>query len=144
MFFKTNGGNMSILKPITEKKAKGKVKKIYEDIKSKRKITKIPNFWKSLANDPDTLERTWNSLQQVMEKGALDPLTKEMLYVAVSMTNSCEYCIHTHTAAARAKGMTDEQYAEFLSIVSLAGRTNHLLNGIKVPIDPEFDHENKD
>ena len=94
---------MSILKPITEKKAKGKVKKIYEDIKSKRKITKIPNFWKSLANDPDTLERTWNSLQQVMQKGALDPLTKEMLYVAVSMTNSCEYCIRSHTKAAQKK-----------------------------------------
>ena len=103
MFFKTNGGNMSILKPITEKNAKGKVKKFYNDIKSKRKITKIPNFWKSLANDPDTLERTWNSLQQVMQKGALDPLTKEMLYVAVSMTNSCEYCIRSHTKAAQKK-----------------------------------------
>ena len=114
---------MSILKPITEKKAKGKVKKIYDDIKSKRKITKIPNFWKSLANDPDTLERTWNSLQQVMQKGALDPLTKEMLYVAVSMTNSCEYCIRSHTKAAQKKGLTDKMLKELIAVVAMANET---------------------
>ena len=135
MFFKTNGGNMSILKPITEKKAKGKVKKIYEDIKSKRKITKIPNFWKSLANDPDTLERTWNSLQQVMQKGALDPLTKEMLYVAVSMTNSCEYCIRSHTAAAKKKGMTDKMLKELIAVVGMANETNKLVESYQVEVD---------
>ena len=118
---------MSILKPITEKKAKGKVKKIYDDIKSKRKITKIPNFWKSLANDPDTLERTWNSLQQVMQKGALDPLTKEMLYVAVSMTNSCEYCIRSHTKAAQKKGLTDKMLKELIAVVAMANETNRLV-----------------
>ena len=135
MFFKTNGGNMSILKPITEKKAKGKVKKIYEDIKSKRKITKIPNFWKSLANDPDTLERTWNSLQQVMQKSALDPLTKEMLYVAVSMTNSCEYCIRSHTKAAQKKGLTDKMLKELIAVVAMANETNRLVESYQVEVD---------
>ena len=126
---------MSILKPITEKKAKGKVKKIYEDIKSKRKITKIPNFWKSLANDPDTLERTWNSLQQVMKKGALDPLAKEMLYVAVSMTNSCEYCIRSHTKAAQKKGLTDKMLKELIAVVAMANETNRLVESYQVEVD---------
>ena len=126
---------MSILKPITEKKAKGKVKKIYEDIKSKRKITKIPNFWKSLANEPDTLERTWNSLQQVMQKGALDPLTKEMLYVAVSMTNSCEYCIRSHTKAAQKKGLTDKMLKELIAVVAMANETNRLVESYQVEVD---------
>ena len=126
---------MSILKPITEKKAKGKVKKIYEDIKSKRKITKIPNFWKSLANDPDTLERTWNSLQQVMQKGALDPLTKEMLYVAVSMTNSCEYCIRSHTKTAQKKGLTDKMLKELIAVVAMANETNRLVESYQVEVD---------
>ncbi len=126
---------MSILKPITEKKAKGKVKKIYKDIKSKRKITKIPNFWKSLANDPDTLERTWNSLQQVMQKGALDSLTKEMLYVAVSMTNSCEYCIRSHTKAAQKKGLTDKMLKELIAVVAMANETNRLVESYQVEVD---------
>ena len=126
---------MSILKPITEKKAKGKVKKIYDDIKSKRKITKIPNFWKSLANDPDTLERTWNSLQQVMQKGALDPLTKEMIYVAVSMTNSCEYCIRSHTKAAQKKGLTDKMLKELIAVVAMANETNRLVESYQVEVD---------
>jgi len=126
---------MSILKPITEKKAKGKDKKIYDDIKSKRKITKIPNFWKSLANDPDTLERTWNSLQQVMQKGALDPLTKEMLYVAVSMTNSCEYCIRSHTKAAQKKGLTDKMLKELIAVVAMANETNRLVESYQVEVD---------
>ena len=126
---------MSILKPITEKKAKGKVKKIYNDIKSKRKITKIPNFWKSLANDPDTLERTWNSLQQVTQKGALDPLTKEMLYVAVSMTNSCEYCIRSHTKAAQKKGLTDKMLKELIAVVAMANETNRLVESYQVEVD---------
>ena len=126
---------MSILKPITEKKAKGKVKKNYEEIKSKRKITKIPNVWKALANDPDTLERTWNSLQQVMQKGALDPLTKEMLYVAVSMTNSCEYCIRSHTKAAQKKGLTDKMLKELIAVVAMANETNRLVESYQVEVD---------
>ena len=126
---------MSILKPITEKKAKGKVKKIYDDIKSKRKITKIPNFWKSLANDPDTLERTWNSLQQVMQKGAINPLTKEMLYVAVSLTNSCEYCIRSHIKAAQKKGLTDKMLKELIAVVAMANETNRLVESYQVEVD---------
>ena len=126
---------MSILKPITEKKAKGKVKKIYDDIKSKRKITKIPNFWKSLANDPDTLERTWNSLQQVMQKGAINPLTKEMLYVAVSLTNSCEYCIRSHSLAAKKKGMSENMLKELIAVVAMANETNRLVESYQVKVD---------
>lgn len=95
---------MSIFNPIEEKKATGKVKKIFNNIKKERKIKSIPNFWRTIANDPDTLERTWTSLKAIMKKGALDPLTKEMIYMAVSMTNSCEYCIRSHTAAAKKKG----------------------------------------
>ena len=92
---------MSIFKPINEKQAKGKVKRIFDDIKSSRKIKKIPNFWRSLAHNPETLERIWNNLKQIMKKGALDPVTKELIYVAVSITNSCEYCIRSHTFAAK-------------------------------------------
>ena len=94
---------MAIFKTISEKQAKGKVKKIFNEIKRVRKIKKIPNFWKTLANNPETLERTWTSLQQVMKKGALDPMIKELIYVAVSITNNCEYCIKSHSLAAKKK-----------------------------------------
>jgi len=94
---------MTIFRPVNEKTAKGKVKKIYENIKKERNIKTIPNFWKSIAADPDTLERTWNSLNQVMRAGSLDPIIKEMIYVAVSMTNSCQYCIKSHILAAKKK-----------------------------------------
>ena len=94
---------MPIFIPIEEKDAKGKVKEIYEDIKKKRQITEIPNFWKTMANSPETLERTWASLQQVMKKGALDQVVKELIYVAVSVTNGCEYCIKSHSLAAKKK-----------------------------------------
>ena len=126
---------MPILKTVSEKQAKGKVKKIFDTIKQTRKIKKIPNFWKTLAVDPDTLERTWNSLQQVMQKGALDPLTKEMLYVAVSMTNSCEYCIRSHSLAARKKGMTDKMLKELIAVVGMANETNRLVESYQVEID---------
>ena len=94
---------MSIFKPINENQAKGKVKKIFEDIKRSRKIKKIPNFWRSLAHNPELLDRTWNNLKQIMKNGALDSVTKELIYVAVSITNSCEYCIRSHTFAAKKK-----------------------------------------
>ena len=126
---------MSLFKTISEKKARGKVKKIYEDIKKTRKIKKIPNFWKTIANDPDTLERTWNSLQQVMKKGSLDPLTKEMIYVAVSMTNSCEYCIRSHSLAAKKKGMTDKMLKELIAVVGMANETNRLVESYQVEVD---------
>ena len=126
---------MSLLETISEKKAKGKVKKIYENIKKTRKITKIPNFWKTIANDPNTLERTWNSLQQVMKKGSLDPLTKELIYVAVSMTNSCEYCIRSHSLAAKKKGMTDKMFKELIAVVAMANETNRLVESYQVEVD---------
>ena len=94
---------MKIFKPISESKAKGKVKRIFDDIKKIRNIKKIPNFWRSIAHNTETLERTWNNLKQIMGKGTLDPVTKELIYVAVSITNSCEYCIRSHTAAAKKK-----------------------------------------
>ena len=126
---------MPIFKTISEKQVKGKVKKIYNEIKKVRKIKKIPNFWKTLANDPSTLERTWNSLQQVMKKGALDSLTKEMIYVAVSMTNSCEYCIRSHSLAAKKKGMTDDMLKELIAVVGMANETNRLVESYQVEVD---------
>ena len=118
-----------------------RVKAVFDDIKATRDNDFINNLWHYLAFDPALLETIWRDVKTVMATpSSLDPMTKELIYAAVSIANSCEYCIHSHTAAARAKGMTEEQYAEFLSIVSLAGRTNHLLNGIKVPVDPEFDY----
>ena len=108
---------MEIFKPINEKKAKGKVKKIFSEIKKTRKISKIPNFWRSIAHNPALLERTWNSLKQIMKKGALDPVTKELIYVAVSITNNCEYCIRSHTAAAKKKGASDQMIKEMIEVV---------------------------
>ena len=126
---------MPILKTVSEKQAKGKVKKIFDNIKQTRKIKKIPNFWKTLAVDPDTMERTWNSLQQVMQKGALDPLTKEMIYVAVSMTNSCEYCIRSHSLAAKKKGMSNKMLKELIAVVAMANETNRLVEAYQVEVD---------
>ena len=126
---------MPILKTVSEKQAKGRVKKIFDTIKQTRKIKKIPNFWKTIAADPDTLERTWNSLQQVMKKGSLDPLTKELIYVAVSMTNSCEYCIRSHSLAAKKKGMTDKMLKELIAIVGMANETNRLVESYQVEVD---------
>ena len=119
-----------------------RIKSVFDDIRATRKSDFINNLWYYLAFDAELLETTWRDVKEVMAKQShLDSLTKELIYAAVSITNSCEYCIHSHTAAARSKGMTDKQYAEFLSIVSLAAKTNHLLNGLKVPIDKEFNHE---
>ena len=126
---------MSLLKAIAEKNAKGKVKKIFDDIKKRRKISKIPNFWRYLANEPQTLERTWNSLQQVMKEGSLNALTKEIIYVAVSMTNSCEYCIRSHTAAAKKKGATDQMIKEMIDVVGIANQNNKLVESYQVEVD---------
>ena len=126
---------MPIFKKISERNAKGKVRKIYTNIKKIRNIDKIPNFWKTIANDPNTLERTWNSLQQVMKKGSLDQLTKELIYISVSMTNSCEYCILSHTLAAKKKGMTTNMLKELIAIVAMANETNRLVESYQVEID---------
>lgn len=134
---------MSTISPPNNPETNSRVKAIFDDIRSTRGSDFINNLWHYLAFDVDLLESTWHDVKAVMAKPShLDPMTKELIYTAVSIANSCEYCIHSHTAAARAKGMNNDQYAEFLSIVSLAGRTNHLLNGIKVPIDKEFNYEN--
>ena len=111
---------MPIFKSIEENNAKGKVKEIYDEIKTTRQIAEVPNFWKMLANDPNELDRTWNSLKEIMKKGALDPVTKELIYVAVSITNGCEYCIKSHSAAAKKKGATDEMLKEMFAVVGLA------------------------
>ncbi len=124
-----------MFKPISENEATGKVKEVFNEIKNERKITNVPNFWKYLANSPETLERTWNSLKQVMKKGALDPVTKELIYVAVSITNSCEYCIKSHTTAAKKKGATDEMVKEMIDVVGIANQNNKLVEAYQVEVD---------
>jgi len=126
---------MPIFKPIQESEAKGKVKEIYDEIKTTRQITEVPNFWKMLANDPNELDRTWSSLKNIMKKGALDPVTKELIYVAVSITNSCEYCIKSHSAAAKKKGATDEMLKEMFAVVGLANKNNKLVDSYQVEVD---------
>ena len=126
---------MAIFKMIEESKATGSVKEVFDDIKNSRGITEIPNFWKMLANDPDELVRSWNSLKQVMKKGALDPITKELIYVAVSITNSCEYCTKSHSYAAKKKGATDEMLKEMIAVVGLANKNNKLVDSYQVEVD---------
>ena len=115
------------------------VKAVFDDIRATRKSDFVNNFWRALANQPALLERTWVAVKQVMiEPGSLDPLTKELVYIAVSTANSCTYCVHSHTAAARAKGLTDQQYAEFLAVLGMAAETNNLANSMQIPADREF------
>jgi AhpD family alkylhydroperoxidase len=115
------------------------VKAVFDDIRATRKSDFVNNFWRALANQPRLLERTWWSVKQVMvEPGVLDPLTKELIYIAVSTANSCSYCVHSHTAGARAKGLSDEQHAEFLAVVGMAAETNSLANSMQIPVDREF------
>ncbi len=116
------------------------VKAVFDDIRAVRKSDFVNNFWRGLANDPALLERTWEGLKTVMmTEGALNPLVREMIYIAVSTANGCSYCIHSHTAAARAKGMTDAQHAELLAVIGMAGQTNHLVTAMQIPVDPQFD-----
>ncbi len=111
---------------------------IFDDIRAKRKTDYVNNFWRALAHNPEQLKATWDRLQTVMGPGALDPLVKEFIYMAVSITNNCPYCIHSHTAAARAKGMTDAQYAEFMAVVAMASQTNALATAMQVEVDERF------
>jgi len=126
---------MPMFKPISEKEATGKVKEVFDEIKTVRKITEVPNFWKYLANDPNELERTWTSLKEIMKKGALDPVTKELIYVAVSITNGCEYCIKSHSLAAKKKGASDEMLKEMFAVVGLANKNNKLVDSYQVEVD---------
>ena len=129
---------MATLPLIQYDEASPQVKAVFDDIKQARQIDDVNNFWKALANHPDTLKRTWDTLSQVMQPGALDGLTKELIYIAVSITNNCDYCIHSHTASAFAKGMTKEQYQELLAVIGMAHQTNALATGMKVPIDSQY------
>ena len=126
---------MPMFKPISENEATGKVKEVFDEIKNVRKITEVPNFWKYLANDPNELERTWTSLKEIMKKGALDPVTKELIYVAVSITNGCEYCIKSHSLAAKKKGASDEMLKEMFAVVGLANKNNKLVDSYQVEVD---------
>jgi len=127
-----------MVKLVEYHEASSEARAVFDDIMATRKTDWVNNFWKVLASHPPTMRRVWESVKQVMAPGALDPLTKEMLYIAVSVTNACEYCIHSHTAAARAKGLTDAQLAELLAVVGLANQTNALADGYRVPVDPQF------
>jgi len=118
--------------------ASPEVRAVYDDIMTTRQTDWINNFWKALAHDPATLRRTWESIKQIMAPGALDPLTKELLYVAVSATNQCPYCIASHTASARKAGMTDRMFAELMAVVGMANETNRLVSGYQVEIDERF------
>lgn len=129
---------MVMVKMVEDGKAPPEVQAVFDEIKAARKTNWINNFWKVLAASPQTMKRIWTSVKLVMTPGALDALTKEMIYIAVSVTNNCPYCIHSHTAAARAKGMTDEMYHELIAVVGLANETNRLANGYQMPIDEEF------
>lgn len=123
--------------------ASAEVQAVFDDIKRTRNVPDVNNFWKALANYPETLRRTWETLREVMQPGALDLLTKEMIYVAVSVANNCDYCIHSHTASAFAKGMTEAQYGELLAVVGMASQTNALATALKVPIDAQFMAESR-
>jgi AhpD family alkylhydroperoxidase len=129
---------MALAKPIEYDAASAAVRAVYDDIRATRKTDFINNFWKVLANDPATLARTWANVKEVMAAGALDPLVKELVYVAVSVTNNCEYCIHSHAAAARAKGMTQPMWDELMAVVALANATNRLANGYRIDVDAQF------
>jgi len=115
--------------------ASNEVRQVYDDIMATRKVDKVNNFWKALANHPTTLRRTWDSLKEVMSPGELDPLTKELIYIAVSVTNNCEYCIHSHTKAATKKGLSEQAFGELLAVIAMANETNRLANGYQVPVD---------
>jgi len=130
---------MSPHRPIDYGAASPKVRAVFDDIKRTRQVEDVNNFWKYLAHDPATLERTWTSLKAIMAPGALDARTKEMIYLAVSVTNGCGYCIASHSAAARKAGMDEAMFGELMAVVGMANETNRLANGYRVPIDPAFE-----
>ncbi|MBY3168115.1 carboxymuconolactone decarboxylase family protein [Rhizobium laguerreae] len=132
---------MGTVKLLTDAEVEGiaAAKEVFDDIRATRKSDFINNFWRGLANDPPLLRRTWEGLKSVMAvEGALDPLTREMIYIAVSTANGCSYCVYSHTAAAKARGMTEAQHAELIAVIGLAGQTNHLVTAMQIPVDDEF------
>ncbi|MCA3574447.1 MAG: carboxymuconolactone decarboxylase family protein [Aestuariivirga sp.] len=129
---------MATLPLLQDDAASPEARAVFDDIRAKRNTDYVNNFWRVLAHDPALLKMTWERVQQVMAPGALDPLVKELIYVAVSVTNGCSYCVHSHTAAARAKGMTDAQHAELLAVIALAAQTNALAHALQVEVDERF------
>jgi AhpD family alkylhydroperoxidase len=129
---------MATVKMMRDEELSPDAQAVFAEIRAVRQSDFVNNFWRALAHDPKTLRRTWDSVQAVMAPGALEPKMKEMLYVAVSIANGCAYCIHSHTAAARAKGMTEAEYAEMVAIVGMASETNRIVTALGVPTDPEF------
>ena len=129
---------MAVVPILSDEAAGAEALAVFDDIRAKRNTDYVNNFWRALAADPALLRATWERLQAVMGPGALDPLVKEMIYVAVSVTNGCSYCIHSHTAAARAKGMTDAQHGELLAVIAMAAQTNALATALQVPVDARF------
>ena len=129
---------MAAMRMVEYADASPEVRAVYDDIMTTRKVDAVNNFWKAIANDPATLKRSWESLKQVMQPGALDPLIKELIYIAVSVTNGCGYCIASHTAASRKAGMSDSMFAELMAVVGMANETNRLVNGYQVEIDERF------
>ena len=126
------------MKPIEYADATAEVRAVFDDIKRTRNVPDVNNFWKYLAHDPTGLKRTWESLKQVMAPGAIDPLTKEMVYLAVSVSNGCGYCIASHSAAARKAGMSEAMFGELVAVVGMANETNRLVHGYRVPIDEAY------
>jgi AhpD family alkylhydroperoxidase len=129
---------MATIKLIELENASSEVNEVFDDIKTARQTDYINNFWRALANHPQNLKRVWTDTKTIMAPGAIDALTKEMVYMAVSIVNNCDYCIHTHTAAATNKGMTDAQYQELLAVIGLAMQNNGLATGMKIPVDERF------
>jgi AhpD family alkylhydroperoxidase len=123
---------------LTDDQLSPEAKAVFDDIRATRRTNDVNNFWRALAHDPASLKRTWDSIKQVMAPGALDPLTKELIYVAVSIANNCEYCIRSHGAAARAKGLTDQGFMELLAVIGMASETNRLATALQVPVDDRF------
>ena len=129
---------MTTVRLLSHAEASPAARAVFDDIMRVRGVDDVNNFWKALAHSPEVLQGVWSQVQQVMKPGALDALTKELIYIAVSAANSCEYCVHSHTAAARAKGMSDAQHAELLAVIAMASHTNALANSLQVPVDEAF------
>ena len=129
---------MATVKLLGDEEAPAEARAVFDDIRETRGTDYVNHFWRALANDPATLAQVWDEVKTVMAPGELDPLTKEMVYIAVSVANACSYCVHSHTAAARAKGMSEAQHGELMRVIALAGKTNHLVNAMQIEPDAAF------
>ncbi len=130
---------MATVPLLSDAAASPEARAVFDDIRATRGTDYVNNFWRALAHDPAELARLWEEAKAVMAPGSLDPLVKELVYIAVSTANACSYCVHSHTAAARAKGLTDAQHAELIRVIALAARTNHIVTALQVPVDAAFD-----